>query len=71
MITCSLNVIFTVDSRLLQDKIRDAGSGVHVYVLDTGIKLTHKIFGDHAVNFKDFTDSPYCNAPMVCFSKEC
>jgi subtilisin family serine protease len=34
------------------------GSGVHVFVIDTGIRTTHKEFGTRANNFADFVGGP-------------
>jgi subtilisin family serine protease len=45
--------------------MKDAGKGVYVYVLDTGVRISHSIFRNQAVNFKAQTISPYNNAPMV------
>ena len=45
------------------DFMRDGGSGVNVYVLDTGVRITHRIFRGRARNFKskyvedDFSDT--------------
>ena len=41
-----------------------AGHGVRIYILDTGIRLSHGWFNNgyrSAKNFKDATTSPYCD----------
>jgi hypothetical protein len=46
------------------DFVFEAGKGVQVYVLDTGIRITHERFQGRARNFRGLasTDrSPYCN----------
>ena len=46
--------------------IENAGSGVRVYVMDTGINLAHIGFQGRAVNFGGVTgNSPYVNEPMT------
>lgn len=49
------------------DYVNGAGGGVQVYVLDTGIRITHTLFQGRAKNFMGLapTDtSPYVNEPM-------
>lgn len=44
--------------------IQDAGRGVNIYILDTGVRVSHTAFGGRATNFGGLnpTDlSPYCN----------
>jgi hypothetical protein len=54
-----------------QDSICDGGKGVHVYVLDTGIRISHVRFTTEdpdfpvATNFQNKIDSPYCDEKMV------
>jgi subtilisin family serine protease len=43
--------------------MKNAGNGVSIYILDTGIRITHSLFnsgGGNAVKFKDANFSPYC-----------
>jgi len=48
--------------------IENAGRGVKIYILDTGVRVSHTGFGGHATNFGGLklTDvSPYCDSePM-------
>lgn len=49
------------------DFVESAGAGVQVYVMDTGIRTTHTLFGGRAVNFQGLqsTDkSPYTDEVM-------
>ena len=43
----------------------ESGLGVNVYILDTGVRIDHEIFNNHAYNFKGAQDSPYLDEPMV------
>lgn len=46
-----------------------AGTGVDIYILDTGVMIEHHDFTGRAKNFKDLkpTDkSPYVDEAMVC-----
>ncbi|KUJ08215.1 subtilisin-like protein [Mollisia scopiformis] len=45
--------------------LKYAGLGVVVYVLDTGIRLSHVMLEGRATNFQNFENSPYCNEPMA------
>ena len=43
--------------------VSNAGRGVNIYILDTGIRISHNRFGGRASNFKGLspsTKSPYC-----------
>lgn len=48
--------------------IENAGRGVNIYILDTGVKVSHTAFGGRATNFgglKSTDVSPYCDSePM-------
>lgn len=51
-----------IDS-VFYETIRDAGSGVDVYILDSGIRISHEGFAGRASNFDGVGDdepSPYC-----------
>lgn len=39
--------------------LEDGGIGVHIYVCDSGMRLTHEAFGGRAVNFKGKNTSDY------------
>ena len=44
--------------------LNDAGRGVNIYVLDTGVRVTHAHFGGRASNFDGLSstdNSPYCD----------
>ena len=44
--------------------IEDAGRGVNIYILDSGVRVSHYAFGGRAINFgglKSTDYSPYCN----------
>lgn len=53
--------------------LKGAGKGVHIYILDEGIKINHNYFnsgGGKAVNFRNMITSPYCGGgteDMVCY----
>ena len=44
--------------------LKYSGAGVNVYILDTGIRTTHKSFGGRATNFKGMKWSPYAGETM-------
>ena len=63
------------NSKAYEDRIYDypllstAGEGVDVYVVDSGIRLSHNLFDGRAKNFNDkkATDkSPYCQPKTGC-----
>ena len=39
--------------------VADAGKGVNVYVLDSGIRVSHRLFEGRAINFLDQLNSPF------------
>lgn len=46
------------------EHIENAGRGVNIYILDTGVRVSHTAFGGRATNFgglKSTDVSPYCN----------
>jgi subtilisin family serine protease len=51
--------------------IQAAGRGVNIYILDTGVRISHSAFGGRARNFgglKSTDNSPYCdNEQMADF----
>ncbi|KAK5727980.1 hypothetical protein LTR17_012287 [Elasticomyces elasticus] len=42
-----------------------AGHDVNIYIMDTGIRLTHEAFRGRAVNFQQATTSKYCNGETM------
>ncbi|KAF2232588.1 subtilisin-like protein [Viridothelium virens] len=40
--------------------LRNPGTGVNAYVLDTGVSITHNAFGRRASNFRGMRTTPYC-----------
>jgi subtilisin family serine protease len=57
-----------VKNKGIYDYMYLAGRGVQVYVFDSGIRTTHKLFGGRARNFGGLADtdiSPYINETMM------
>ena len=46
------------------DTLEYSGAGVNIYILDSGIRTTHKLFQGRAFNFKNMKKSPYTGEPM-------
>ncbi|KAF2231209.1 subtilisin-like protein [Viridothelium virens] len=42
--------------------IKNPGAGVNIYVLDHGVRITHKAFQGRASNFRNTTTTPYCTS---------
>lgn len=67
MISANHKLLTPVKNYGTYDHIANAGEGVNVYVLDSGIRISHELFEGRARNFGDQqpTDSsPYCRDKM-------
>jgi subtilisin family serine protease len=56
-----------VNDNVIYDYLHSAGQGVQVYIMDTGVRISHKLFEGRARNFGDLapTDkSPYVDETM-------
>lgn len=55
-----------------QKRLGRSGEGVDVYVIDTGINISHRDFQGRASNFRNAEHTPYMDPPMTmvvsCFT---
>lgn len=52
-------MVTTKDDKHAVDMLDGAGEGVDIYVLDSGIRITHKFFGGRASHFRGRRDTEY------------
>lgn len=43
--------------------LAEAGAGATIYVIDSGIRITHELFDGRARNFRDLQETPYTEPP--------
>jgi len=43
------------------DTMEHIGTGVNIYIIDSGIRVTHRTFQGRAVNFRGLDWSPYAD----------
>lgn len=69
MITTGKNRLdIPVKDKGVYDYVQTAGKGVQIYIMDTGIRITHKLFEGRARNFGglgSYDNSPYIDEPMT------
>jgi len=48
--------------------MKGAGLGTNIYIMDTGVRITHESFGGRAAHFQNKTVSPYLSGNILMVS---